>query len=94
LIAQQTAIRLHIDHRQAVIRILEKEPSHCHARAKNASATNGSGEKDFGNEDQDASVAMLRGFACAHLNIKQMLLFALTRIGDALVAGPFASGAA
>ena len=30
---------------------------------------------------------MLRGFARPHLDIKQMLLFALTRIRDALVAG-------
>ncbi|HXE42235.1 MAG TPA: hypothetical protein VN516_04340, partial [Candidatus Baltobacteraceae bacterium] len=60
LIAQQTAIRLHIDHHQAVIRILEKEPSHCHARAKNASAADGGGKNDFGHENQHASVAMLR----------------------------------
>jgi hypothetical protein len=94
LIAQQTAIRLHIDHCQAVIGILEKEPSHCDARAKNASAADGGGKNDFGHENEDASVAMLRGFARAHLDIKQMLLFALTWIRDALVAGPFASGAA
>src|ERR1044071_1975675 len=94
LIAQQTAVRLHIDHHQAVIRILEKEPSHCHARAENASTTDGGGKNDFRDEDQNASAAVLRGFARTHLNIKEMLLFALTRIGDALVAGPFTSGTA
>src|SRR5207245_4888086 len=89
-----TAIRLNINHRQAVIRILEKEPSHCHARAKNTSAADSRGQSDSGNENQDPPVAMLRGFTRAHFDIKQMLLFTLARVRDALVAGPFASGAA
>src|SRR5216117_2476313 len=35
---------------------------------------------------------MLRGLARAHFHIQQMLLFALARVGNALIARPFAGG--
>src|SRR5205085_6856946 len=46
------------------------------------------------NENQHPPIAMLRGLARAHFHIQQMLLFALARVGNALIAGPFAGGTA
>jgi hypothetical protein len=94
LIALQRAIRLHIDHGQAIVRIFEKEPAHPHPRTEIDSCADRSRQRDFRNENEYSPVAILRGLARSHLYVQQMLLFALARIGNALIAGPFAGGTA
>src|SRR6184192_2591223 len=94
LIALQRAIRLHIDHGQAIVRIFEKEPAHPNPRTEIDSGADRSRQRDFRNENEHSPVAILRGLARSHLYVQQMLLFALARIGNALIAGPFAGGTA
>ena len=69
-----------------IIRIFEKEAPGPRARRVDAGDKR-EHEHDLGEEDEDAAVAMMRGAARAHLDIEQMLLLALARIGDAPVAG-------
>ena len=86
LLALQGAVGLHGDLAQLVIGVFEEQPFRGVLHSEVAAGHERENEHYLRKEHEDAAVAVLRGFARTHFHIEQMLLLALSRIGNALIA--------
>ena len=86
LLALQRPIRLHLDLAQLVIRILKEKPLRAETDPVKERAHHEDAEQDLRYDDKNAAIAMLHRFVRTHSHVEQMLLLALARIRDSLVA--------
>ncbi len=87
LIPWQRAVGADCDGAEPVVRILEKEAAQPRPDAVVKARADCNHERDFGNDEKNAAVAMMGSASSPHLDVEKMLLPALAGSGDPPVTG-------